>query len=162
MGKLKTMIKAVIFDLGKTLIQEGERDREIKTLKYASEVLDQLKSKFKLAIITNVEQTTSFKDVENVLKKAKILDFFDVILVSSEIGVNKPNERIFQIALEKLDVKPEEAIMIGNTISTDVFGGNRIGMKTVLLQPDKEYERSEWEKPNHTIHSLKELLNLLK
>jgi putative hydrolase of the HAD superfamily len=156
------MIKAVIFDLGNTLIMGGERDREIKTLKYASEVLNQLKSKFKLAIITNVEHTTSFKDVKNVLKEAKILDFFDVIVVSSEIRVNKPNERIFQIALEKLDVKPEEAIMIGNTISTDIFGGNRIGMKTVLLQHSQGYQPSEWEKPNHTIHSLKELLNLLK
>ena len=136
MGRLKAMIKAVIFDVGNTLILEGERDREIKPLKYASEVLNQLKSKFKLAIITNVGYTdkdrkikASLIDVKNVLVKAEILDFFDVIVVSSEVGVNKPSERIFQIALEKLDVKPEEAIMIGNTISTDIFGGNRIGMK---------------------------------
>ncbi len=63
--------------------------------------------------------------------------------------------------LDKLNVKPEEAIMIGNTISTDIFGGNAMGMTTVLFQRGQEYQRSDYETPDHTIHSLKELLNLI-
>jgi putative hydrolase of the HAD superfamily len=60
-----------------------------------------------------------------------------------------------------LDVEPEEAVMIGNTISTDIFGANRVGMKTVLFQPSSGYQRSDWETPDHTIHSLKELLDIV-
>ena len=39
--------------------------------------------------------------------------------------------------------------------------GDAIGMRTVLFQPGQEYQRSEWETPDHTIHSLKELLELM-
>ena len=92
-----------------------------------------------------------------MLKKAEIPDVFEVILVSSEMGVSKPNPRIFEVVLERLGVNPEEAVMIGNTVSTDIFGGNRVGMKTVLIQVDEEYKRSEWETPDHTIHTLREL-----
>jgi FMN phosphatase YigB (HAD superfamily) len=77
------------------------------------------------------------------------------------VGINKPNERIFTLALQQLHVKPEEAVMIGNTISTDIFGGNRVGLTTILVQRAAQYQPSEWEQPDHTIHSLKELLTLL-
>jgi len=99
--------------------------------------------------------------VHELLREAKLFDFFDMIVVSSEVGVRKPDPRIFETVLEELNVKPEEAVMIGNTISTDIFGGNAIGMRTVLFQLGQEYQRSEWETPDHTIHSLKELLELV-
>ena len=65
------------------------------------------------------------------------------------------------MALESLKVKPEEAIMIGDIVSTDIFGA-RVGMNTVLFQPTEEYQRSIWEHLDHTINTLKELLELLK
>jgi putative hydrolase of the HAD superfamily len=92
------------------------------------------------------------------LREVELYYFFDVILVSSEVGISKPETGIFEIVLKPLNVEPEEAVMVGNTISTDIFGGNRVGMKTVLFQPEQEYQKSEWETPDNTIHSLKELL----
>ena len=152
------MIKAIIFDLGNTLIQEEKRvGKTYEKLPYTVEVLTQLKEKYKLAIITNVRPTTTVERIHEILKEAELLDFFDEIIVSSGVGYDKPAEQIFKLALEKLNVKPEEAIMVGNTISTDIFGGNRIGMKTVLIQPSQEYQRRGWEKPDHIINSLKEL-----
>jgi FMN phosphatase YigB (HAD superfamily) len=66
------------------------------------------------------------------------------------------------VVLSELGVGAEEAVMIGNTISTDIFGANRVAMRTILLQPQEAYHRSEWETPDHEIRSLSELINILK
>ena len=153
---LVAMLKAIIFDLGNTLIRQDDDSR----FPHAKRVLTQLKKQFKLALITNVLPTTSTERIHELLRRAELYDFFDVILVSSEVGISKPEPRIFEIVLKGLNVVPEEAVMVGNTISTDIFGGNRVGLNTVLFQPEQEYKRSEWETPDHTINSLKELLNI--
>ncbi len=153
------MIKAIIFDLGNTLVREDSPTYE--KMPHVVEVLTELRKRYRLAIISNVLPTTNAERVHEILREAGLLDYFDEVIVSSEAGYSKPAEQIFTIALERLNVKPDEAVMVGNLISTDIFGGNRVGMKTVLLQCGQEYQRSDWEKPTHTIHSLEELLKLI-
>lgn len=151
------MIKAIIFDLGNTLVSEDSGD----AFPYAIEVLNELKKKYKLALITNVLHTTTAERVHEILAEAGIPDVFEVVVVSSEVGYAKPSPQIFKIALDGLNVKPEEAVMVGNIISTDVFGANRLGMKTILFQPSDTYQRSSWEHPDHTIHSIKDLFEIV-
>ena len=150
------MIKAIIFDMDNTLVREDSGN----AFPYAVKVLNELKNKYKLALITNVLHTTTAEKVQEILAEAGIPDVFEVVVVSSEVGYAKPSPQIFKIALEGLDVKPEKAVMVGNIISTDVFGGNRMGLKTVLFQPSEKYSRSSWEHPDHTINSLKDLLDI--
>jgi putative hydrolase of the HAD superfamily len=149
------MIKALIFDLGNTLISEEDGS----VFPHALEVLTRLKNKYKLALITNTRYD-DLKKIQEILRGAQLDEFFEEIIVSKDVGISKPNPRIFEIALEKLGVNPNEAVMIGNTISTDIFGGNKVGMRTVLFQLSEDYQRFEWENPNHTIHSLKDLQEL--
>jgi len=151
------MFKAIVFDLGNTLIEEGSGS----LLPYTVSVLRELKKKYKLGLITNTLPETKKENVMNLLNKAGIGEYFDQILVSSELGFSKPDPHIFHLMLNILDVKPEESVMVGNTISTDIFGGNRVGMQTVLIQPEDEYNRSEWERPNHVIKSLNEISFIL-
>ncbi len=151
------MLKAIIFDLGNTLISQEDGS----AFPYALEILTRLKNKYKLALICNAQHPTHLEKILELLREARLDGFFEEIAVSTEVGISKPNPRIFEIVLDKLNVKPEEAIMIGNTISTDIFGGNAMGMTTVLFQRGQEYQRSDYETPDHTIHSLKELLNLI-
>lgn len=150
------MIKAVIFDLDNTLI--GEKDR--KTFPYALEILTQLKKRYRLALLSNTAYRSSETVCEELLE-AKLDGLFEVVVTAHDVGIRKPNPRMFEIVLEKLGVTPDEAVMVGDIISTDIFGGNRIGMRTVLFQPSEDYQRSSWEHPNHTIQSLKEILQLL-
>jgi putative hydrolase of the HAD superfamily len=152
------LIKAIIFDIGNTLLSEENG----QIFPYVIDTLKLLKNKYKLAIIANVMPSTSASKVNEILRDAQLFDLFEVVLVSSEIGVSKPDPKIFNLALEKMNVKPEEAVMVGNTISTDIFGGNRVGMKTILVQPSKDYHRSDWENPTHTIKSFQELLEVIK
>ncbi len=165
------MIRAVFFDLGDTLVVEeavGSKhlwEVTLTKLPYLDEVLAELKRKgYKLGIITNTV-TSHEEHVRLALQKIDIEKYFDVIFTSVDVGHEKPDERIFMTALRALKVKPHEAIMIGNRISTDIVGGNRLGMKTILLKWNKRYNEritSNEEKPAHTIKSLRELLLALE
>lgn len=156
--KFHELIKAVVFDLGDTLVSQETGDSS----PFAVEVLDWLRGRYKLALITNVLSTTPREKIDSILRDAGLGGFFDVVAVSSEYGFSKPDPRIFEIVLGELGVGAEEAVMIGNTVSTDIFGANRVGMRTILFQPQEAYHRSEWENPDHEIRSLSELINILK
>jgi putative hydrolase of the HAD superfamily len=157
--------------LGDTLVAEepiGNKhlaDVTLSKLPYLDEVLTELKRKgYKLGIITNTV-TSREEHVRMALKKIDAEKYFDVILTSIDVGHEKPDERIFMTALTALRIKPHEAMMVGDRISTDIVGGNRMGMKTVLLKWNKRYHEritSDEEKPAHTIKSLRELLLVLE
>ena len=153
------MIKGVFFDFGDTLIKEGS----VETLPNAHEVLEILADRYKLAIICNT--SVSGDRIRETLRLAGIEKYFDLVVVSSEVNLRKPDERIFRIALESLVLQPDEVVMIGNRISADILGGNRVGLKTVLIKWNNRYPEKvtcELERPNHTIKSLRELLSIIR
>ena len=93
------MVKAVIFDLGDTLIQEEQKlGRTYVKVPYVVETLNQLIDEYRLGIITNVHPTTQEIRIHEILQLAGIFDFFEVIIVSSVVGFEKPDERIFHLA----------------------------------------------------------------
>ena len=153
------MIKGIFFDLGDTLITEGN----FETFPYVKEVLQDLIGRYKLAVICDTD--ASGKSVREIMKKARILEYFDVVVVSSEVGVTKPDEKIFRIALNQLSLQPSEVIMVGNRISRDIIGGNKLGMKTILVKWNNRYQEkitNKLERPDFTIKTLKELIPILK
>ena len=165
------MIRAVFFDLGDTLIAEeatgGKHLWEAKLTKlpYLDEVLVELKRKgFKLGIITNTV-TSREEHVRMALRKMDVEKYFDYIITSVDAGHEKPDERIFMTALRALRTKPYEAVMVGNRISADIVGGNRMGMITILFKWNKRYNErmiSPEEQPTRTIRSLRELPSVLE
>jgi len=165
-GEVNRLIRAIFFDLGDTLVAEediGGRhlwEVTLKKLPHLDEVLTELKKKgFKLGIITNTV-TSREEHVRIALQRINVEKYFDVIVTSVDVGHEKPDERIFLTALRKLRVKPKEAVMVGNRVSADIVGGNRMGMKTILFKWNKRYLEkiaSPEEQPTRTIRSLKEL-----
>jgi len=160
------LIRVVFFDLGDTLVAEESAmgahlwETTLTKLPHLDEVLTELKRKgFKLGIITNTV-TSREEHVRMALRKIDIEKYFDIIITSVDVGHEKPDERIFLTALRKLRIKPKDAVMVGNRISADIVGGNRMGMKTILFRWNKRYpERitSPEEQPTRTIRSLQEL-----
>ena len=163
------MIRAVLFDLGDTLVAEepwvGKHlwEVELRKLPYVDEVLQKLKGKYKLGIITNTV-TSQEEHVRIALRRIGLERCFDIILTSVDVGFAKPDEKIFLAALKALNVRPEEAVMVGNRVSRDILGGNQVGMKTVLFRWNDRYPEkitSPVERPTRTINSLKELPSIL-
>ncbi|MEM2971256.1 MAG: HAD-IIIA family hydrolase [Candidatus Bathyarchaeia archaeon] len=153
------MIKAVFFDLGDTLVDEDN----FEALPYAHEVLQGLKEqRYKLAVICDTE--ASKEEVKAIMEKAGIFKYFDMVVVSSEVGVTKPDEKIFRVALDKLGLQSSEVVMVGNRISRDILGGNQLGMWTILIKWNSRYQEpitNPLEKPNFTIKTLVELIPIL-
>jgi len=164
------LIRAVFFDLGDTLVAEesvGSKhlwEATLQKLPYLDDVLTELKNRgYKLGVITNTV-TSREEHVRMALRRTGIEKYFDVIVTSVDVGFGKPDEKIFLTALKMVNVKPEEAVMVGNRISADIAGGNRIGMKTILYKWNQRYMNeitSPEEQPTHTINSLKELPKIL-
>ena len=82
----------------------------------------------KLAVVSNSDGR-----VEQALAAAGIRHYFDVVIDSALIGVEKPDPRIFHAALEALGVAPEEALYVGDLYDIDVVGARAAGLDAVLL-----------------------------
>jgi len=119
------------------------------------ELVKKLKRKYKLAIVANNVKNWVMKKLE----KYKIKNFFDIIVVSSEVGVRKPDPRIFSFTIKKLNVKPEECIFISDELNDDLSGAKVLGIKTIWLKKEKEEITFQ---PDFIINSLNEVEEILK
>ncbi|MFL0474402.1 HAD family hydrolase [Priestia sp. 179-F W1.4 NHS] len=120
------------------------------------EVLDQLKGKYKLLLLTN-----GSPDLQNTKLDitSELVPYFDEIVISGAFGRGKPDPSIFDHALSLMDLKKDEAIMVGDNLMTDILGSSRVGMKSVWInRHDKE--RNEVI-PTYEIIHLSELHSIL-
>ena len=93
------------------------------------EVLNYLKSKYQLHIITN-----GFQEVqESKLRNSNIHHFFNSVTDSEQVGVKKPNPEIFNFALKIADANPETSVMIGDNMEADVLGALDFGMEAIYF-----------------------------
>lgn len=125
----------------------------------AIQCFETLSKKYKIGIIANQTLGT-----EERLAHQGILKFINLIVASAEEGVAKPDRRIFEIALERSNCKPINAIMIGDRIDNDIIPAKRMGMNTIWIkQGFGQYWniKEEIEKADFVINNLTELCNLL-
>lgn len=119
----------------------------------ALEILDYLTLKYKLHIITN-----GFEEVQQKkLKNSGIVHYFSTVTTSEEVGVKKPNSKVFLTALKKANSLPEESVMIGDSLEADILGANNIGMQTIFYN----YRNESISKRMKSIDSLIEIKNYL-
>jgi FMN phosphatase YigB (HAD superfamily) len=67
------------------------------------------------------------------LSKMGIIKFFDTIIISEAIGVNKPEPRIFEAAINDLAIEHENIFFIGDDFKNDIVGGKKCGLKTIWV-----------------------------
>ena len=91
-------------------------------------VLSLLSKKYRLALVSNCGV-----GLMDAIKALGLTEFFDVIVLSYEVGVRKPDERIYVEALEKMGLKGDECVFVADEIS-DLEGARRLGMRTLLVR----------------------------
>lgn len=97
----------------------------------ARKVLQQLKDQNKLiGLICNTGRTPGFS-LRKFLQKKGVAEYFDIMLFSNDVGIRKPDPRLFQKATQKLKVKPHEVIHVGDNLKTDVWGAKNAGLKAI-------------------------------
>ena len=116
----------------KKLYVEGYRKLFKKNI-WLFGVAKQLKKKsFKIAILS--DQWHLSKDALMPKKDVKI---FDEAIASCDVGIRKPSRKSYEFILEKLGIKPSEALFIDNQV-WNIVPANKMGMKTILYQDNKK------------------------
>lgn len=111
--------KAILFDVGNTLVVQNNPNTEIEKLKVellpgVSELVERLADHFQLAIVSNTTELGS-KDLIALLDRVGISQYFNYCLATSEFKIHKPNPEPILHTLEKLQVAPQEALYVGDS-----------------------------------------------
>jgi len=114
----------------------------------------------KLGIVSNGR---SVKQWEKLIRLG-LHHFFDAVIISEDVGSEKPQSKIFRVATKKLRVKPEETIYVGDDLETDVLGANKAGLIStrVIKQKHGEPILNKDMRPKFTITKISELLSILE
>lgn len=95
-----------------------------------AEMLNELKKEYKLGVITNYMDGPTCR---KIFAKLGYDELFNSLIISHELGYMKPAEILFKTAMNETGSSPGECVMVGDTYSADVVGGNLAGMSTVLV-----------------------------
>ena len=123
---------------------------------YAIELLDYLTRRgYNLYILSN-----GFIEVQHKkLQSAGIGDYFERMVLSDEIGINKPDRRLFDYALEVTHSQAADTLMIGDNYDADILGAMQAGWGQIYF--DRNHRGITAQEPQHTVHSLKEVMDIL-
>lgn len=147
-------------ELGAKLAEQFPAERRSRPLVYEEtfRVLDELKGKYKLLLLTNGSPDLQKEKLAGV---PELTPYFDHIIISGEFGQGKPAAAIFKHALERLGIEPDLGVMVGDKLTTDILGANTIGMTSVWINRHGA-TRTDEIVPTHEISHLEELLTLLE
>lgn len=114
------------------------------------------KGRAKLGIISNV---SSHEVALSILQKAGLKKYFDTVVTSALTGIRKPDVGIFRYALSQFNIRPQEAVLIGDSEHHDIEGGYAAGLRTVLI---KRKHKPEATIADYHFRDLKSALSTLQ
>lgn len=120
----------------------------------AFDVLQYLQEKYSLHVITN-----GFAEVQWIkLEHSGLKPFFEHIIISEEVGTQKPDKAIFELAMNRATTSSDHCIMVGDNFNTDIVGAKNAGMDQVFFNPKKNRKR---DNVTYEIAALLELKQIL-
>ena len=128
--------------------------RIVRLVPGTMELLDYLKPKYHLHLITN-----GFQEVQHTkLSGSGMEPYFETLTVSEEVGVKKPNPEIFHYALRKAQASAKESIVIGDEMAVDIDGARAAGIDQIFFNPSGKKEEGE---RTYEVRSLLEIMKIL-
>jgi putative hydrolase of the HAD superfamily len=121
------------------------------------DVLNKIQGNAKLLLLTNGSPDLQ---KEKLMGVPRINSYFDHIVISGEFGRGKPDPSIFEYALSLLEITPNEGIMVGDKLTTDILGSSRIGMDNIWIN-HHDITVEEHTPPTYTVKQLSEILDLI-
>ena len=175
-GKLKTekemlesMVAGLPFSVTENQLEKLVEIRNDRYRKSLTEIhpdilstLNQLKDNgIKLCLVSNADIIDKkYWDI------SPLKDYFDAVIFSCDVGIVKPDVKIYQLAMEKLSVSPAESIFVGDGGSNELYGAKTAGMTTVLTEflivKDRQTKEKIAKSADFMISDFKEILNIVK
>lgn len=122
-------------------------------------ILLYLKSKdYKVGLITNGKEIKQWEK----LVRLGLYPFFDDVVTSESVGVEKPDPEIYNIAMQRLDVTAGTSLMVGNSFETDIMGAYNAGIQSMIINSDITQEQQEFlDENNYNVRKLSSLIELM-
>jgi len=137
-------------------LAEGFWRAAMTSLQASVRVLTTLRQRYALGVISNF-----YGNVATLCQECGLADLCSVIIDSAQVGVSKPEERIFTLALEQLGCAPHTAAYVGDSFERDVVGAKRAGLHTIWLRGLEPRSCPDPSIVDATITTLEELPVLL-
>jgi putative hydrolase of the HAD superfamily len=111
--------------------RHAERNLWSNVRERTAETLEELRRRgYRLGVISNADGR-----VEALLESVGLGSHFEFVIDSTRVGIEKPDPRIFHIGAERLGIRPEEAVYVGDIYEVDVQGARAAGMRAILIDP---------------------------
>ncbi|HGO5824041.1 TPA: pyrimidine 5'-nucleotidase [Mannheimia haemolytica] len=129
-----------------------------KPLEGVLEMLNALYGKVKMGIVTN-----GFTDLQQKrLENTDTAHFFDIVVISEQIGAAKPDRQVFDYAFALMDeFDKTKVLMVGDTLASDILGGNNAGIDTCWVNLHHA-ENNTQIKPTYEIHDIRQITQIVK
>jgi len=118
--------------------------------------LETFKLSCRLGLLTNGAPDLQRGKIES----AGISGYFDEIIVSGEVGIGKPDVRVFELLLSRLKVAPKSALMVGDSLDSDIQGAHAVGMKTAWVNRSGQASNGS-NVPDLVVCDLNELMDVV-
>ncbi|MBR4069640.1 MAG: HAD-IA family hydrolase, partial [Bacteroidaceae bacterium] len=130
--------------------------RQTQLVPHAIELLDYLTEQgYNLYILSN-----GFIEVQHKkLQSAGISHYFERMVLSDEIGINKPDRRLFDYALEVTNSQAENTLLIGDNYDADILGAMHAGWGQIYF--DRNHRGFTEQEPQYIVHNLTEVMDIL-
>jgi putative hydrolase of the HAD superfamily len=138
-------------------MSRGIARRRLRLYPFVREVLDVLRGRYPLAVVTDAQSAQA----RGELHKAGLLGYFGPVVVSGDHGYRKPDRRLFQLALDGMDVAAANTLFVGNDMYRDIYGAREAGMPTVMFDSDQGAKAHPGCVPDYTITDFRDLLQIL-
>jgi putative hydrolase of the HAD superfamily len=119
-------------------------------------IVNTIRKNVKVGLITNGSSERQQAKITNT----HLNSCFDIIIISEEVGISKPDKRIFELALNKLNVQAEDTLFVGDDLEKDIGGCQNANIKGIWFNPHMNKNDTEI-KPYAEIHSFNRLLGYL-
>lgn len=124
--------------------------KHISLVRDAKDVLSKLRNNYRLALITNFDHS---KHIYRVLDENQLAGFFEEIIISDEVEVNKPDPAIFNHTLNKMNLQSYEAAFVGDSLNDDISGALNVGLLPIFITQEEYNVNHEFESDTST-HSV--------
>jgi putative hydrolase of the HAD superfamily len=120
------------------------------------------KLEIKIIILTDGD---AIKQYEKILR-LRLQEFLDDIIISEEVGIRKPNPKLFELPLQRANIQAKEAIYIGDNYERDIVPCMKLGIRSVLIHRGGKYDQAKIKKiqkhPDYELSDLKDLVPIIR
>jgi putative hydrolase of the HAD superfamily len=134
-------------------LHRGIARKRLRAYPQVQEMLTQLQPHYRMAVVSDAQSAYAVPE----LRAVELQTYFNPIIVSGDYGYRKPDPRLFQHALDALQIRPEQALFVGNDLYRDIFGAQQAGMKAILVSFNQGPTSNQSITPDYVITSFAEL-----